>query len=496
MAYCRQWAGSRPVSPSSGSFQINMNSRPGTPPAQPRYSPMIALIMAATSFMQNLDGAIINTSLPQMARSFGVSSIDLSMGITAYMLASAALSPLSGWLSQRIGERRVLLVSVIAFTLASVWCGLAPGLGMFVLARIAQGLAGAMMMPVGMSVVLRHTPKAALMRAQAVTVWPGLLAPIIGPVLGGFITQTLDWRWNFWLNLPIGLAGALAILRFVPQEEKSAPAPMDFTGFSLCAVALTTLLAGFQRAAEQGTGREIAFGLIICGLVTGWAAVRHLRRHPTPILSLAPLRRPSLRYVVLYPGILFRTLFSAMPFLLPLLFQLGFGLRPAAAGGWVLVYFCSNLGLKPFTSAILRRFGFRNVLLINGVLVTFSLLACGFAAPDTNVALLVMILVFAGATRSMQLTSLSTVAFADITASERRAASGILSILQQAASAAGVACAAFSLSLFQVLDHSPGVGLAELHATFFIAAVIAAVAAVGYVRMPRTLGQEISGHKA
>ncbi len=131
---------------------------------------------------------------------------------------------------------------------------------MFVLARIAQGLAGAMMMPVGMSVVLRHTPKAALMRAQAVTVWPGLLAPIIGPVLGGFITQALDWRWNFWLNLPIGLAGACAILRFVPREEKSTPPPMDFTGFSLCAVALTTLLAGFQRAAETGQQREIAFG--------------------------------------------------------------------------------------------------------------------------------------------------------------------------------------------------------------------------------------------
>ncbi|WP_277909412.1 MFS transporter [Komagataeibacter kakiaceti] len=224
--------------------------------------------------------------------------------------------------------------------------------------------------------------------------------------------------------------------------------------------------------------------------------MRHLGRHPTPILSLAPLRRPSLRYVVLYPGILFRTLFSAMPFLLPLLFQLGFGLRPAAAGGWVLVYFCSNLGLKPFTSAILRRFGFRDVLLVNGLLVTLSMVACGFAAPDTNAALLVLILIFAGATRSMQLTSLSTMAFADIASNERRAASGLLSILQQAASAAGVACAAFSLSFFQLLDHSHGTGLAELHATFFIAGGIALVASLGCVRMPRALGQEISGHRA
>ncbi|MFT8790348.1 MFS transporter [Komagataeibacter saccharivorans] len=473
-----------------------MTRQTGTPAARQNYSPMIALIMAATSFMQNLDGAIINTSLPQMAHSFGVTTIDLSMGITAYMLASAALSPLSGWLSQKIGERTLLLVSVIAFTLASVWCGIAPDLTMFVLARIAQGLAGAMMMPVGMSVVLRHTPKSEWMRAQAVTVWPGLMAPIIGPVLGGFITQTLDWRWNFWLNLPIGLAGAIAILRFVPQEEKTEPPPMDFVGFSLCAIGLTTLLAGFQRSAESGRTREIALGLIIGGIATGWAAIRHLRRHPTPILSLAPLNRPSLRYVVLYPGVLFRTLFSAMPFLLPLLFQLGFGLRPAAAGGWVLVYFCSNLGLKPFTSTIIRRFGFRNILLFNGLMVALSLVACGFAAPDTNRGLLVLMLVFAGATRSMQLTSLSTVAFADISTDERRAASGLLSILQQAASAAGVAGAAFGLSLFQTIDHSHGVGLAELHATFFAAAIIALVAALGCIRMPRTLGQEVSGHRA
>ncbi|GBR02742.1 MFS transporter [Acetobacter oeni] len=467
-------------------------TEPSAAPAR-RYSPAIALVLALAAFMQNLDGAIINTSLPQMARSFGVTALDLSMGITAYMLASAAMSPLASWMAMKAGERRVMVVAMLVFTAASVWCGLARGLSGFVLARICQGLAAAVMSPVGMSIMLRYTPKSELMRAQSVTVWPALSAPVIGPVLGGYITQTIGWQWNFWLNLPVGLIAAFAILRIVPPTPPEEAPPLDWKGLALCATGLTCLLAGFQRSPQPGSERIVAIGLMIAGIITGLFAIRHLRAHETPILSLEPLKRPSMRFATLFPGILFRCLFSSAPFLLPLLFQVGFGLSPAVAGSWMLGYFCANLGLKPFTSRILRRFGFRNILFFNGFLAALSMLACVFTSPHESRFLLMITLVFAGATRSMQLTGLSTMMFADVSSEERRAAAGMSSILQQAASAAGVPVMAFCLSVAQSVYGHAHLGLPELHIAFLVSAIVALIGAIGFAKMPENLGNEISG---
>ncbi len=465
-------------------------------PAAARGRATIALIVAVASFMQNLDGAIINTSLPPMARSFGVSSVALSLGITAYMLAAAAASPLAHWLSRRFGTRTVLVGAVLLFTAASAGCGLSRGLPSFVLARVAQGIGGALMVPVGLAVVMRHTPPSEMLRITAYTVWPALLAPVIGPVLGGLVTQTIGWRWNFWLNLPVGLLGAAAMLRVVPQERDPERHPLDLLGLVLCALGLTCLLAGFQRSAAGGAERTVALGLIAAGLLAGWAALRHLRRHPFPLLSLAPLSRPSFRYASLYPGGPFRAVFSGAPLLLPLLFQLGFGLSPAAAGGWVLVYFCGNIGIKPATTPILRRFGFRNTMLADGMLVILSLAALATVTPHTPKPLLAALLLFAGAVRSMQLTAITTLAFADIPGPERGAASNLMSMLQQAFSAAGVAAAAFILSLFQRVFHDATVTLPELHAAFWVAAALCLIGTLGLSGMPRTLGGAVSGHQA
>ncbi len=464
-------------------------------PAAARGRATVALIVAVSSFMQNLDGAIINTSLPPMARSFGVSSVALSLGITAYMLASAAVSPLAHWLSRRFGTRTVLVAAVLLFTAASVGCGLARGLPSFVLARVAQGIGGALMVPVGLAVVMRHTPPSEMLRITAYTVWPALLAPVIGPVLGGLVTQTVGWRWNFWLNLPVGLLGAAAMLRVIPQERDPERHPLDLGGLLLCALGLTCLLAGFQRSATGGGAQTVALALIAVGLLAGWAALRHLRRHPFPLLSLGPLSRPSLRYASLYPGGLFRAVFSSAPLLLPLLFQLGFGLSPAAAGGWVLVYFCGNIGIKPATARILRRFGFRSTMLANGMLVILSLAALAVVTPHTPKPLLAALLLFAGAARSMQLTAITTLAFADVPGPERGAASNLVSMLQQAFSAAGVAAAAFSLSLFQGVFHDAAVTLPELHAAFAATAAMCLFGMPGLAGMKRDLGQEVSRHR-
>ncbi len=457
-------------------------------------SSTIALIVAGTGFMQILDGAIINTSLPQMARSFGVTTVDLSLGITAYMLASAAISPLATWLADRFGSRSVMAGAILTFTAASVWCGLAHGLAMFVVARVLQGLGGALMIPVGMAVVMRHASKSEIMRATATTTWPALTAPIIGPVLGGFITEAFSWRWNFFLNLPLGLLGALAVWRFLPEDRSAQRRPLDLVGLALCAGSLTCLLSGFQRSASPGAARVVAIGLMLVGLAGGVATVRHFRRHPTPLISLASLRHSSLRFVVLAPGGAMRATFAATTFLLPLLFQLGFGLSPAAAGSWVLVYFCGNLGIKPFTSAIMRRFGFRNVLLVDGLLVAASLLPFAFVTPGTPRIPLILLLLFAGAVRSTQLTALNTLAYAEVPGAERRAAANLLSMLQQASFTAGVAMGAFSLSLFQEIHASARVALPELHAAFLVGAGIGLAGALMFAGMRADMGREVSGH--
>jgi len=466
-----------------------------TTKTKPPATQTIALIVASAMFMQNLDSAIINTSLPRMALSFGVTTVDLSLGITAYMLASAAISPLSGWLSDRFGARDVFMGAILMFTAASLACGMANSLPVFVFARLLQGSGGALMMPVGMGVVLRNTAKSQLMRASALTVWPALLAPILGPVLGGFITQTFDWRWNFWLNLPIGLAGAAAVFVWVPKEAREAGRKLDVNGFVLCSLALTCLIAGFQRSSVGGSDRILAIGLIIVGLAAGWMAIRHLRRAAAPLLQLSPLANPSFFHSSLFPGILFRAQFSTAPLLLPLLFQLGFGLSPFAAGRWVLVYFLGNLGIKPATSWMLKSFGFRNVTSVNGLIVGFTMVACGFLTKDTPEIPLILLLLAAGASRSMQMTCLTTLVFADVSSAEKNAASTLLAMLIQTSSAAGVALGAFLLALFVGIDHATRVGLPELHASFWVVGAMALGGALVFRRMPPDIGSEVSLHK-
>ncbi|WP_040507292.1 MFS transporter [Gluconobacter morbifer] len=459
----------------------------------PRYSPLIAFLMAIATFMQNLDGAIINTSLPAMARSFGVKTLDLSAGVTAYLLASAAISPISAWLAMKYGEKRVICLAVTLFTVSSFLCGMAQTLPIFVCARIGQGLAGAVMMPVGMSIILRHTPKGDLMKAQSVTVWPALSAPIIGPVLGGYLTQTVGWRWNFWLNLPIGLLAVLAILRVIPFEPPEGASRLDVKGFVLCASGLTCLLSGLQRISETGTEQIVALGLMVVGAAVSVLAIRHLKAHPTPILSLEPLKRASLRYATFYPGLIFRAIFASAPFLLPLFLQLGLGFSPVRAGTWLLAYFCANLGIKPWTSAIIRWGGFRNILFFNGFLVALSMLPFTLLNTQTSLILLGLSLAVAGMCRSLQLTSLSTMAFADVEHNERNRAAAVMSILSQTGSTIGVAMTAFALAVLTNLYGHASISLRELHIVFLLTAITVLIGTSGFWKMPRNLGAEVSG---
>ena len=346
----------------------------------------IALIVASAFFIQHIDGAIINTSLPQMAASFAVQPVDINIGITAYLLSMAAFVPLGGWIADRFGAKHVFASAIVIFVVASIACGLSQTLWQFAAARIVQGAGAALMAPVGRIVVLRNTEKSSLIDAIALTVWPALIAPVIGPLIGGLITTYVDWRVNFLINIPLGAIELVLVLLFIPNHKESARTPFDVLGFLLSAAALMLLLYGLERLSLGGQDRLLAASLIGAGLVLGVLSVIHFRRHKTPLLDLTTFRTLTFRVATLDAGNTFRLAINATPFLLPLMLQVGFGLNPWQAGLYLLVYFAGNLSMKSVTTPTLRRFGFRNVMIGNGLAVAGTVAACGLLTPANPVA--------------------------------------------------------------------------------------------------------------
>jgi EmrB/QacA subfamily drug resistance transporter len=291
----------------------------------------VALIVAIAFFMQFLDGTIISTSLPQMGASFGIPPVGMSVGITVYLLTTAVFVPASGWLADRFGAREVFAVAIVVFTVSSLGCGLANNLPEFIVARAVQGLGSALMTPVGRVLVLRNASKSELLSATALITWPALFAPVIGPVLGGFITTYLTWRWNFFLNLPLGILGVWLALKFIPETGEAVEQRLDWLGFLLASTGLACLLWGLQRVAQPDNVYAPTIALVTAGLISSGFAIRHLNATPTPLLDLSTFKIRTFAISTLSAGTYFRMSINATPFLLPLLFQVVFGLSAVGA---------------------------------------------------------------------------------------------------------------------------------------------------------------------
>lgn len=468
---------------------------PPTSSSLPRDTRLIALIVASAFFMQTLDSAILTTSLPQMAQTFGVRPVEMSVAITVYLLCNAALIPASAWLAERFGARTVLAGAIALFTAASVACALAPTLVTFVLARAVQGSAGALMMPVGRMVVLRQAEKRHLLEATALITWPGLIGPVIGPVLGGAITAWLNWRWNFWINLPIGLLGFWLVRRHVPDVRAAEPGSFDHVGALWSGVALVLIMFGLEIASQQASWAW-PLALVGGGLGAGVQAWRHLHRHPRPLLNLAVFRVPTFAVCSLSAGTCSRVAIAATPFLLPLLFQVGFGWSAATSGGLVMAYFAGNLAMKSVTTPLLRRFGFRSVLVVNGVALGLSVMACGLLGPLTPWPLLLALLVAAGLTRSMQFTSLNTLSFADLEDRLRGTAATISSMLHPINAMLGTALAAALLNGAMAIDERSQLLLADFRWAFLVCGALGVLGGLSYLRLHPQAGHEVSGRSA
>ena len=455
----------------------------------------LSLIVAGAMFMENLDGTVIVTALPQMAKSFHVTATDLSLGVTAYMLTVASFIPISGWAADRFGSRNVFGGAVALFTIASILCGLSATVTAFVAARVLQGFAAALMSPVGRLVVIRNTPKARLMGAIAILVWPALFAPVLGPPLGGLISTYTSWRWIFFLNVPLGVAGAALAYAYVPQQKGATRRPFDSFGFATLALSLGSLVYGFDLLSRSDANPPLAAGLIVAGLASGAVSVRHAAKAAHPLLDLKCLTVPSFTLATVSSGSLVRVAISATPFLLPLMFQIAYGLTPVEAGLLVLVYMGGNLMTKTITTPVLRRFGFRTVLVATGVLNALAILACGFGAPGAAMPFTLVVLFFAGGVRSMSFTAINTLTFAEVAPEQRSGATALQGTSQQVAFSLGVAIAAVALNSSLALRGGHVLGVADFRFAFIAMAVLALVSAAWFARLHPAAGAEVSGHK-
>ncbi|MBK8738689.1 MAG: MFS transporter [Betaproteobacteria bacterium] len=459
------------------------------------FSRRIPLIVAAAFFMETLDSTIVVTSLPAIAQSLGESTLDLTASITIYLVAMAVFVPTAGWASERYGARNVFAAAIGVFTLASLLCALSQTFWALIGARLLQGTAAAFMSPVGRLVVLRETPKDRIIDAIGLIVWPGLLGPVIGPPLGGFITTYASWQWIFLINIPLGLLGVYLVLRYVPRHAEGTRTRFDATGFVLTAVALAALIQGLSLVAERG-GAMLAGGVFVAvGLGCGFAAVRHALRHPAPLLALAATRIPTFALSTVTAGMIARIAISMTPFLLPLMFQIGFGASPFEAGIMLLVYMSGNLAMKSVTTPILHRWSFRNVIRVNGTLCVAALVGCGFLSPLVPAPVIYGVLFLAGMTRSMHFTSVSTLAFADMPPTLTPGATTLAAMAQQVAGALGVAVAALALGLFQSFRNGAQLSLSDFQNAHLAAAGLMAIAVVWALRLPRDAGAELSRRK-
>jgi len=449
----------------------------------------LALLVAATFFMENLDGTIIQTAAPTMAREFGVAPAELSIAMVAYLLAVAAGIPATGWLSLRIGIRPVLLTAIVVFTVASVLCAFAPTLTLLTLARVLQGIGGALMVPVGRLAVLSGTEPRDLLDAIAYLTWPALIAPVIAPALGGILTDTVGWRWIFLINVPLGIAAVVAGLRLIPHSEPQRGTPFDVRGYLAIAFALILLTAGAEALSADDPALEIVGAVAIVGSAgVVWANIVASRQRTDTLFDWSVLRRTTFRAGNLSGGV-YRMIITGAPFLFTLLFQLAYGWSATVAGLMVIAVFVGNLGIKPFTTPLIRRFGFRRILIWSNGLGMLVLLAFVAIGPDAPVPVLILLLIVSGVFRSIGFSAYNTLQFADIEPEETTNANTLASALQQVAVALGLAVVAvFVRASTAVSEGVTGSPLPGYHWAFALAAALLVLPLVGAFRLPHDAG--------
>lgn len=454
---------------------------------------LIALIVASASFIQQIDSTIVATSLPQMAVSLNANPVQLGAAITAYALSLAVFMPVSGWLADRFGANTVFRSAIVVFTLGSILCGLSTTIGELTGARFLQGFGGALMQPVGRLLVLRASKKSDFITAMAWLQVPAQLGPVIGLPLGGFITTYASWRWNFFINIPIGILGIALASIFIENQCEEKCRPFDGLGFVFSGLALTCLVHGLNLLGRDASDMIPAAGFVGAGIVLGVICIRHAGRADDPLIDLSLLRIETFA-TNFFAGSLFRYGVDAIPFLLPLLFQLGFGMTAFGSGLLTLASAIGSLAMRILARPILRRFGFRSVLVVNGLISTGTILVCALYTASTSALLIFVTLTLGGFFRALQFVSLNTIAYADVVPEKMSAATGLASMSQQLANAVGVALAVIFLHVELGLRGTDVPGTIDFRLAFVAMACVSLSSIPFFVGLSRNAGSAFSEH--
>ncbi|EYC50219.1 EmrB/QacA subfamily drug resistance transporter [Hylemonella gracilis str. Niagara R] len=404
-------------------------------------------LVAVGFFMQTLDATIVNTALPAMARSLGESPLRMQSVIVAYSLTMAMLIPASGWLADRFGVRPVFLGAIALFSAGSLLCATADSLGLLVAARVLQGLGGALLLPVGRLAVLKTFPRERFLQAMSFVAIPGLIGPLLGPSLGGWIVEVATWHWIFLINLPVGLIGGLATLRYMPVLREATLARFDLTGYLLLAFGMVTISLALDGLSGLGLRQASVLVLMIFGLASLAAYWMHALRRPDPLFSPRLFGVASLRIGLL--GNLFSRLGSAcMPLMIPLLMQVTLGYSPLHAGLMMLPVTLASMSMKRPGTWLITRFGYRRVLVLNTLLVGLATASFALTALDQPLWLRIAQLMVFGAVNSVQFTAMNTLTLKDLGPAMASSGNSLLSMVQMLAMGMGVAAAGAVLAAF------------------------------------------------
>jgi EmrB/QacA subfamily drug resistance transporter len=454
---------------------------------------LIPLIVAFAFLMEQLDSTIVTTAIPDMARSLRVAPLQMNLAITSYILSLAVFIPVSGWIADRFGARRVFAAALLIFTIASALCGLAQSLPVLILTRVIQGFGGAMMTPVGRLILLRAFPRSQLVTAMTYMSVPAIIGPTIGPLLGGVLTTYAEWRWIFYVNVPIGLVGIVLALRYVQDAQVDSPPRFDVPGFLLVGGGLSMLQFALENVGHPVVPRSLVFvfGGVALALLLIFRA--YAKRHDNPAVDLSLFEIRSFRVSTMAGGVS-RIGINAIPFMLPLLFQIGFGLSPVQSGSLTFVLSLGAMAVRPITLRLLRELGFRGLLAANGVLCAFVIAAFALTTKETPHWVIVLHVMAFGVVRSVQFMTTNALTYADTPVSKLSRSTSLGSVIQQLTVSFGVSIAATLLALIAGPGMLPSV--ADFHHAFLLVALITLVSAPGFLLLTRTDGAHVSRYRS
>jgi EmrB/QacA subfamily drug resistance transporter len=455
---------------------------------------LISLIVACAMFMQSMDSTVIATALPVIARSLGESPLRLNVAITCYLLSLAVFVPISGWTADRFGARRVFSAAIVVFVLGSIGCGVSNSLSTLVISRIVQGMGGAMMVPVGRLVLLKTVPRSELVRAMSYVSLPAMLGPVTGPPLGGFIATYGSWRWIFFINIPIGILGLVLVKLFIEDFRETGCRPFDFRGFVLTGIGLASLAFGFETIGRGAVPITLTMGLLVVGLIVMAVYVRHANRAEYPVIDLALMRIPTYAAATI-GGFLFRMGMGALPFLLPLMLQIGFGLSALDSGLLTFASAAGALTMKFGVNTIIRSLGFRLVMCGNAVISAGFLFAYAFFRPSTPHLVIFLALLAGGFFRSLQMTSINSLSYADVPPAMLSRATSLTSMCQQLSQAVGIGTGAVLLFVFIALRGEAQPTPLDFSLAFAAVGCIGILSVPFFLKMSPDAGAEVSGRR-